>query len=36
MTNLDTVIENDLVRGVTLTGSPTAGEIIGAKAGKAS
>jgi succinate-semialdehyde dehydrogenase/glutarate-semialdehyde dehydrogenase len=30
----DKVIENDLVRGVTLTGSPVAGEIIGAKAGK--
>jgi len=28
------VIENDLVRGVTLTGSPTAGEIIGKLAGK--
>ncbi len=31
----DTVIENDLVRGVTLTGSPSAGKIIGEKAGKA-
>ena len=31
----DEVIEHDLVRGVTLTGSPTAGRIIGAKAGKA-
>jgi succinate-semialdehyde dehydrogenase/glutarate-semialdehyde dehydrogenase len=30
----DKVIENDLVRGITLTGSPVAGEIIGAKAGK--
>ena len=28
------VIKNDLVRGVTLTGSPTAGEIIGEQAGK--
>ena len=31
----DKVIENKLVRGVTLTGSPKAGEIIGEKAGKA-
>ncbi|KQC32629.1 succinate-semialdehyde dehydrogenase [Nonlabens sp. YIK11] len=31
----DKVINNDLVRGVTLTGSPVAGEIIGEKAGKA-
>ena len=31
----DAVIENDLVRGVTLTGSPSAGKIIGEKAGKA-
>ncbi|MDX1761262.1 MAG: NAD-dependent succinate-semialdehyde dehydrogenase [Christiangramia sp.] len=29
----DAVIENDLVRGVTLTGSPKAGKIIGEKAG---
>lgn len=29
------VIRNDLVRGVTLTGSPGAGEIVGAQAGKA-
>jgi len=29
----DMVIENDLVRGVTLTGSPKAGETIGKKAG---
>ena len=29
----DSVIENDLVRGVTLTGSPKAGKIIGEKAG---
>lgn len=31
----DAVIDNDLVRGVTLTGSPAAGEIVGGKAGKA-
>ncbi|WP_298248278.1 NAD-dependent succinate-semialdehyde dehydrogenase [uncultured Christiangramia sp.] len=31
----DEVIENKLVRGVTLTGSPSAGRIIGEKAGKA-
>jgi len=30
----DAVIENKLVRGVTLTGSPDAGKIIGEKAGK--
>lgn len=30
----DSVIENKLVRGVTLTGSPDAGKIIGEKAGK--
>lgn len=30
----DAVIENDLVRGVTLTGSPGAGKIIGKKAGE--
>ncbi|WP_339702787.1 NAD-dependent succinate-semialdehyde dehydrogenase [uncultured Marixanthomonas sp.] len=29
----DKIIENDLVRGVTLTGSPEAGKIIGKKAG---
>jgi len=29
----DRIIENDLVRGVTLTGSPVAGKIIGEKAG---
>ncbi len=28
------IIDNDLVRGVTLTGSPGAGELIGARAGK--
>lgn len=31
----DAVIENDYVRGVTLTGSPRAGRIIGEKSGKA-
>ncbi|QXP79106.1 MULTISPECIES: NAD-dependent succinate-semialdehyde dehydrogenase [Winogradskyella] len=31
----DLVINNKLVRGITLTGSPKAGEIIGEKAGKA-
>lgn len=31
----DAVIENDRVRGVTLTGSPEAGSHVGAKAGKA-
>ena len=31
----DAVIENDYVRGVTLTGSPGAGRIIGEKSGKA-
>lgn len=31
----DDVIAHDLVRGVTLTGSPTAGRVIGGKAGKA-
>ncbi|OAB79562.1 NAD-dependent succinate-semialdehyde dehydrogenase [Cochleicola gelatinilyticus] len=31
----DTIIENDLVRGVTLTGSPKAGKAIGEKAGAA-
>ncbi len=31
----DTVINHDLVRGVTLTGSPGAGEVIGEKAGNA-
>ncbi|MFQ1702793.1 NAD-dependent succinate-semialdehyde dehydrogenase [Loktanella agnita] len=31
----DAVIEHDLVRGVTLTGSPVAGEVVGAKAAKA-
>ena len=31
----DAIIENDLVRGVTLTGSPGAGKVIGEKAGKA-
>ncbi|PHR90648.1 MAG: succinate-semialdehyde dehydrogenase [Leeuwenhoekiella sp.] len=31
----DSIIENDLVRGVTLTGSGDAGRIIGEKAGKA-
>ncbi|PTX43421.1 succinate-semialdehyde dehydrogenase/glutarate-semialdehyde dehydrogenase [Christiangramia gaetbulicola] len=31
----DAIIENDLVRGVTLTGSPGAGKIIGKKAGEA-
>ena len=30
----DKIIENDLVRGVTLTGSPKAGEVIGKKAGE--
>ncbi len=30
----DAIIANDLVRGVTLTGSPEAGKIIGANAGK--
>lgn len=30
----DKIIDNELVRGVTLTGSPKAGEIIGKKAGK--
>lgn len=30
----DKIIDNDLVRGVTLTGSPKAGEIIGKKAGE--
>lgn len=30
----DTIIKNDLIRGVTLTGSPKAGEVIGKKAGK--
>ena len=31
----DTIIENDLVRGVTLTGSDKAGRTVGAKAGEA-
>ena len=31
----DSIIEHDLVRGVTLTGSPGAGKIIGKKAGEA-